>query len=68
MFYSYEASLELLSKSLATMMCLLNWTKVTNLVSLSIDYMYLNNSGCAFFLSKSLKTSRPISHQQPIGF
>ena len=30
--------------------------------------MYLNNSGCVFYISKLLKTSRPKSHQQPIEF
>ena len=30
--------------------------------------MYLNSSGCIFYISKLLKTSRPKSHQQLIGF
>ena len=30
--------------------------------------MHLDNSGCVFYISKLLKTSRPKSHQQPIEF
>ena len=30
--------------------------------------MYLDNSGCVFYISKLLKTSRPKSHKQPIVF
>ena len=46
----------------------LKWTKITNFVSLSTDCMYLNNSGCVFYILKLLKTSRSKSHQQPIEF
>ena len=38
------------------------------LASLFTDCMHLNNSGCVFYISKLLKTSRPKSHQQPIEF
>ena len=30
--------------------------------------MFLNNSGCVFYTSKLLKTSRPKSHQQQVKF
>ena len=63
---SSETSLELTSKILATMMCLLSGQRSQTLASLSTDCMYLNNSGCVFYISKLLKTSRPKSHQQPI--
>ena len=65
---SSETSLELTSKILATMMCLLSGQRSQTLASLSTDCMYLNNSGCVFYISKLLKTSRPKSHQQPIEF
>ena len=48
-------SLELTSNFLATMMCLLSEQKSQTLVSLSTDCMYLNNSGCAFYILKLLK-------------
>ena len=66
--FSTETSLELTSKILATMMCLLSGQRSQTLVSLSTDFTYLNNSGCVFYKSKLLKTSRPKSHQQPIEF
>ena len=47
-------------------MCLLSGQRLQTLVSLSTDCIYLNNSGCVFYISKLLKTSRPKSHQQPI--
>ena len=50
------------------MMCLSSGQRPQTLVSLSTDCMYLNNSGCVFYISKLLKTSRPKSHQQPIEF
>ena len=50
------------------MMCLLSGQRSQTLVSLSTDFTYLNNSGCVFYISKLLKTSRPKSHQQPIEF
>ena len=50
------------------MMCLLSGKRSKTLVSLSTDCMYLNNSGCVFYISKLLKTSRPKSHQQPVEF
>ena len=59
---------ELTSKILATIMCLLSGQRSQTLVSLSTDFTYLNNSGCVFYISKLLKTSRPKSHQQPIEF
>ena len=65
---SSETSLELTSKILATMMCLLSGQRLQTLVSLSPDYMYLNNSRCVFYISGLLKTSRPKSHQQPVEF
>ena len=67
-FISSETSLELTSKILTTMMCLLSGQISQILVSLPTDYMYLKNSGCVFYISKLLKTSRPKSHQQPIEF
>ena len=67
-FISSETSLELTSKTLATMMCLLRGQRSQTLASLSTDCMHLNNSGCVFYISKLLKTSRPKSHQQPIEF
>ena len=65
---SSETSLELTSKILVIMMCLLSGRRSQTLTSLHTDCMYLNNSGCAFYISKLLKTSRPKSHQQPIQF
>ena len=50
------------------MMCLLSGQRSQTLFSLSLDCMYLNNSGCVFYISKLLKTSRPKSHQQPTEF
>ena len=65
---SSETSLESTSNILATMKCLLRGQRSHTLVSLSTDCMYLNNSGCAFYISKLLKNSRPKSHQKPIEF
>ena len=50
------------------MMCLLSGQRSQTLASLSTDCMHLNNTGCAFYISKLLKTSSPKSHQQPIEF
>ena len=63
---SSETSLELTSKILATMMCLLSRQRSQTLASLFTDCMHLNNSGCVFYISKLLKTSRPKFHHQPI--
>ena len=63
---SSETSLELTSKILATMVCLLSRQISQTLVTLSTDCMYQNNSGCVFYISKLLKISRPKSYQQPI--
>ena len=49
-------------------MCLLSGQRSQTLVSLSTDFMYLHNSGCVFYISRLLKTTRPKSHQQPIEF
>ena len=50
------------------MMCLLSGRRPQTLVSIPTDCMYLNNSGCVFYISKLLKNSRPKSHQQPTEF
>ena len=63
-----ETSLKLISKILATMMCFWSGQRSQTLVSLSTDCIYLNNSGCVFYISKILKTSRPTSHQEAIEF
>ena len=65
---SSETSLELTSNFLATMMRLLSGRRSQTLASLSTNCMHLDNSGCVFYISKLLKTSRPKSHQQPIEF
>ena len=49
-----KTSLELTSKILKTMMCLLSGLRSQTLVSLSSGCMYLNNSRCVFYISKSL--------------
>ena len=61
-------TLELALKILETMMCHLSGQRPQTLASLSTDYVYLNNSGCVFHISKLLKTSCPNSHQQPVEF
>ena len=61
--FSSKTSLELTSIVLATTMCLLRGQRSQTLVSLSTDYMYLNNSGCVFYIPKLSKTSHPRSHQ-----
>ena len=65
---SSETSLELTSKILGTMMCLLSGQRSQTSISLSTDCMYLNNSGCVFYISKLIKTSLPKSHQQSTEF
>ena len=65
---SIETSLQLTSKVSATMMCLFSGQKSQTLVSLSTDCIYLDNSGCVFYISKLFKTSRPKSHLQPKEF
>ena len=49
-------------------MCLLSGERSQTLTYLSTDFIYFNNSGCAFYTSKLLKNSRPKSYQQPIEF
>ena len=65
-FIFSETSLELTSKILAAMMCLLS--RQRSQTFLSAVCVYLNNSGCGFYISKLLKISPPKSHQQPIEF
>ena len=65
---SSETPLELTSKILATMMCLLSRQRSQTLASLSTHCLHHNNSGCVFYISKLLKTSRRKSHQQSIEF
>ena len=48
---SSETSLELTSKILAAMTCLLSGQRPRTLVSLSTDCMYLNNSGSFIYQS-----------------
>jgi len=60
--------LEMLTKCLAVMLCLLSGQRSQTLTKLSIDFMHLEESKVVFYIPSLLKTSRPNFHQAPLEF
>ena len=63
-----DASLELLTKCVATILCLLSGQRSQTLSELYISYMYLDSTRVIFYIPKLLKTTRPTFHQEPLEF
>lgn len=61
-------SLELVSKCLATLLCLISSQRSQTIASLSIDHMYIDESNAIFYIPSLLKQSRPGFHQKPLEF
>ena len=65
---SEETSLEMITKILATFMCILSGQRSQTLSSLSCKYMFIDENQCIFYIPHLLKTSRPGFHQAPLEF
>ena len=65
---SEETSLDILSKVLATFMCMLSDQRSQTFASISMDYLHLEDTRCIFYIPTLLKTSRPTFHQEPLRF
>ena len=65
---AHDMSLELLSKCTATLLCLLSGQRSQTLGAFQIDFMYLDQGKCVFYIPTSLKQSRPTFHQEPIEY
>ena len=65
---SDETSLEICTKALATLMCLLSGQRSQTLSSLKMDTMYIDEHRSIFYISKLLKSTRPGFHQHPLEF
>ena len=65
---SDNTSLEICTKILATIMCLLSGQRSQTLSLLQTNSMYIDDSRVIFYISKLTKTSRPNFHQKPLEF
>ena len=63
-----DNSLEIHTKKLATLMCLLSGQRSQTLGVLTLDAMHLTEMECTFYISKLVKTSRPKFHTSPLQF
>ena len=65
---SDETSLEICTKALATLMCLVSGQRSQTLSSLKMDTMYIDEHRSIFYISKLLKSTRPGFQQHPLEF
>ena len=65
---SDETSLEICTKAVATLMCLLSGQRFQTLSALKMDTMYIDEHRSIFYISKLLKSTRPGFHQHPLEF
>ena len=65
---SDNTSLEICTKTLATLMCLLSGQTSQTLSVLQTNYKHSDNSRIIFYIPQLVKTSRPNFHQDPLEF
>ena len=65
---SDNTSLEICTKILATIMCLLSGQRSQTFLLLQNNSMYSHVSRVIMYISKLTKTSRPNFHQKPLEF
>ena len=63
-----DLTLELLTKRLTTLMCILSGQRSQTLSVLSINSLHQESHRCIFIINSLLKQSRPNFHQQPLEF
>lgn len=60
--------LELLTKKLATLLCLLSGQRAQTIGALSLNHHHGTKEQHVFYIPKILKTTRPNNHQEPLCF
>ncbi len=63
-----ELPLELLTKKLTTLLCILSGQRSQSIASLYMEHMCKTESLYTFFIPKLLKTTTPTFHQEPLEF
>ena len=63
-----QLSLELLTKKLVTLLCILSGQRAQSIVCLSLDHMHKSGHTYTFYIPKVLKTTSPVFHQKPLEF
>ena len=63
-----QLNLEVLTKKLATLLCLLSRQRSQSIQKLQLDYASFQNGRCEFYIPTVLKTSRPGRHQESLKF
>ena len=63
-----QLSLEVLTKKLATLLCLLSGQRSQSSQKLQLAYASFQNGRCEFYIPIVLKTSRPGRHQESLKF
>ena len=63
-----QLNLEVLTKKLATLLCLLRGQRPQSIQKAHFDYASFQNGRCEFYIPKVLKTSRLGRHQEPLKF
>ena len=63
-----ELLLELLTKKLVTLLCLLSGQRAQSIEALHLNYSSLSNGKYIFYIPSVLKTSKPGRHQAPLEF
>ena len=58
--------LELLTKNLCTLLCLLSGQRVQSLQALKLSKSSLSNGTFSFYIDQVLKTTKPGKHQKPL--
>ena len=60
--------LELLTKKLGILLCLLSWQRVQSSQALKLSKSNLSNGTYTFYIDKVLKTTKPGKHQKPLEY
>ena len=60
--------LEMLTKKLTTLLCLLSGQRSQSIAYLFPDHMVMDSDSASFYIPKLLKTTTPTFHQDPLEF
>jgi len=63
-----ELDLELLTKKLVTLLCLLSGQRAQTIPALKLNFANIDDQSATFYIASLLKTSRPGKHQEPLRF
>ena len=66
--HNYELMLEMLTKKLVTLLCLLSGQRVQAISSLRTDFSKVDDQLYTFYIPVVLKTTKPGRHQAPLQF